>query len=579
MLFTYEAVCSQQIDGGKLLVSFSAPAVEIDAWGGVPQKKRFDEDVETSGFQREINQSRLKDIATFLRDPRNTVQNPLLCAARSSAGAQVSFSPISDGSSLGELKIEMPSLSVIPMGELFGLVRAYLEDRVPALKERQISDNRLNILQQRARNAGHKFAGNPDVDEDLDSPEVDDVEDDAEFGVAELNSSAALFDESHISEFWEEVAARCVILTKIGNFTSDNFLGFSREVLESYLKPVVVMDGQHRLRGAIEAAKTLLNTPEVRAEAEIMVNGGQSPEVVTHTLMINNGRKLPISLLLDADPAEHVFQFVVVNQRATPIGRALLGTIVSTSLSNDELEAVANRLQRAGIPLSESRAASYMARHPDSPFVGKVDLGLSGNTRNLLPWPVLMSLVRIFRDLQGGKPYHQMKNDYAKAWADKNLDASPIIADFRGHGFETPKGYWSSQTGPWKDVFITFWSYVRDYFGDTVEEVRPNYWGNPLTSNLFNKPSLHILASDFFRFLRQNDVRLESAEHVKAECARWLKEVDRRYFDQDWGLDKTGQKKDSTGIRYNWSKIWDEYRSNPVRLPKPNMYTKATTNG
>ena len=67
-------------------------------------------------------------------------------------------------------------------------------------------------------------------------------------------------------------------------------------------------------------------------------------------MLASCSRRLPISLLLDDSPEEHVFQFVVVNQKATPIGRALLGTIVSTSLTAEELDKVAQRLTQAGIP-------------------------------------------------------------------------------------------------------------------------------------------------------------------------------------------------------------------------------------
>ena len=36
----YPAICTSQIEGGRRLVLFSAPAAEIDAWAGVPQKKK-----------------------------------------------------------------------------------------------------------------------------------------------------------------------------------------------------------------------------------------------------------------------------------------------------------------------------------------------------------------------------------------------------------------------------------------------------------------------------------------------------------------------------------------------------------
>src|ERR1044071_174398 len=133
MRFEYPAVLNVQIEGGQRLVTFSAPAADIGEWGGVPQKKRLDEGEETAGFQREDNQGRIKNLATFLSDPGNTLQNPLLCSDRGAEGCSVSFVPTDDVASLGHVVIEMPSLAKLPLIEVFERVQRYLEGRVPSL--------------------------------------------------------------------------------------------------------------------------------------------------------------------------------------------------------------------------------------------------------------------------------------------------------------------------------------------------------------------------------------------------------------------------------------------------------------
>jgi len=337
------------------------------------------------------------------------------------------------------------------------------------------------------------------------------------------------------------------------------------------------MDGQHRLRGALAAARRTLDTPDAMSETERRIASGEPPEAVTGDLVLRASRKLPISLLLDPHPAEHVFQFVVVNQKATPIGRALLATIVSTSLSEEELEKVTDRLQRAGIPLDESRAASYMARNKKSPFAGLVDLGMSGANQNeLLPWPVMVSLVQIFRDLSGAALNHQ-KNDYATTWRSKCLDLSQIVAGHQVAGYASGYDHWRSFDGPWRGVFIEFWTAVRDFFGSTKDKNDHNYWGNPRKSNLFNKPSLHILAADFFRYMTMAKSAIENDAQVREIVANWLVDVDGNYFNRDWKLDRAGVKKDSPGIRFSWSKQWDEYRTGPKdRLPDVRNFSKPT---
>lgn len=572
MRFEYPAVLNVQTDGGQRLVTFSAPAADIGEWGGVPQKKRFEEGEETAGFQREDNQARIKNLATFLSDPRNTLQNPLLCSDRGAEGCSVTFIPTEDFSTLGHVVIEMPALAKLPLIELFERVQRYLESRVPMLTERPVPDALVAKLQLLARESGLATEDDDDDSDpsDEDAEPVIASEDEA---AQEAGSTAVLFEDSHISDFWDDLAARRAILAKMGDdFAGDSFLGFNRDALESYVRPVVIMDGQHRLLGALEAARRTLDGAEMMDLAERMVEAGEKGEAVAQLLLKQASRRLPVSLLMDPNPAEHVFQFIVVNQKATPIGRALLGTIVSTSLSNDELETVAERLRSADIPLEESRAASFMARNERSPFRGKVELGVgggkTGNRNELLAWPVMVSLVQMFRELKGGALYHQRSNDYAKAWADNFLDSSPIVAGFQDKGFDKPKDYWSSFDGPWREVFITFWNHVALFFGDMDEPSVWNYWGNPRTSNLFNKISLNILAADFFRYMRSRKITLTSADEVDAVCKAWLSEVDKRYFARDWKLDRVGVKKDTPGMRAAWARTWTEYLDNPDRLPR-----------
>jgi hypothetical protein len=64
----------------------------------------------------------------------------------------------------------------------------------------------------------------------------------------------------------------------------------------------------------------------------------------------------------------------------------VLGTIVSTSLSNEELSTVSERLIRAGIQLEQARAVAYLSRSPESPFADLVERGLASDTADLLPW-------------------------------------------------------------------------------------------------------------------------------------------------------------------------------------------------
>lgn len=571
MSFEYRAVRIRQTESGKWLVFFAAPASEIDVWAGVPRKTKIGTE-ETNGFQRELNADRLTSLKAFYRNPNNVIQNPLLLATRSIGTGNVTFSKESgdEFAETGLVKIEVEKLAEYSLRDLLLLVKGELENRVPHLKDGPVPASVLHNLKSKAQMPTE----DPSTDDDEEGGEEFEASDDPE----EINDSsseqaqsealgAAVLEESHIYDFWVEISARAEILSEMQGFQGNEFLGFKKEDLISFLLPVVVVDGQHRLWGANETAKSLVD--EQKAEIEAAIAAGQSPSDVQKNLMAKLSRKLPVSLLMVDDPAEHVFQFVVVNQKATQIGTALLGTIVSTSLSNDELERVADRLSKAGIKLEDSRVISYIARHPSSPFCDLVERGLQGDGKDLLPWTVLGSLTNIFRKLKGGKLYNnKAKNDYANIWRQKHLSSSALVADWEAKGFKSEFDYWQQPDGPWRLVFITFWSAIKSKLA-TDEGDDWNVWGKARSSNLFNKISLTILTADFFQYLCEVKKGIDNPEELHILIDDWLTDVKPKYFGRDWKL--SGVKKDSTGIRKAWSRLWVDYRKGSV-LPKISEY-------
>ena len=619
--FSFPALRVHQGAGAPPLILLSASAVHLEQFAGIPQKRRLEEG-ETIGFQRDADDGRVDALAKFYGDPRNVIHNPLLCALRVVADGRVEFitdaaghaeaddgqagdgaeSPpaivvaeiadasdasdapgsVVDGdaasdastdagelaapaSTPGRLEISFPDYSDMPLGELFRLAREALEARVPEMKGREDPSALVAKLAAAAELAGVGL----DVSDAAEaSDEVDPQGDTSgENGAGE----EALFEESHVGEFWAALRARELLLVKQGpNYAPQDFLGFTREALEAYLRPVVLVDGQHRLLGAMRAARNALNAEGSRIMAiGEQIRAGAAPDEVEERLLVEHARRLPISLLMDSRPEEHVFQFVVVNQKATPVRAALLATIISTSLSQQELDPITERLENAGIPLRSSRAITYLASNAASPFAGLVARGLADEGSELLPWTVLGQLVNIFRDLKGGRFFHERK-DYADIWRRRLLESSPIAqsaADSEIGMYES----WRQPDGPWRDVFIAFWTSVRDELGNTTNPEVGNYWGRPRSSNLFNKPSLLTLAADFFAFLVESRQSIQDTAAISDLVNDWLLDVDRNYFARDWRL--TNVKKDSTGTRKQWARIWQEYRIDPKALPNVTKYS------
>lgn len=561
---SYPCVRVQQDEGAKALLLFSAPATDINDWVGIPQRLSLDGE-ETAGFQRTVSPRREKALQEFFLDQRNVIQNPLLCAIRNAPGQRVTFEPAEENAETGHVHIELDSFDTMSLAELFALVRAYLEERSPVLKTREIPVDLISDLQQSYRPTPGGVEGEPEgVEQEGDEVDLAENSDgeDADAGVAE----EALFDESQISEFWDNVRAREELARKLPPQDQQE-LGFSREVLVSYLRPIILVDGQHRLRGAILAASALVEQDPVAQE---LVLAGATALEARSKLMPKYSRELPISLLMDESPAEHVFQYVLVNQKATPVPRALLGTIISTSLASDELTAIADRLEGAKIPLQGSRIISLLARASDSPFLNKVAKGLEGDGAEKLPWSVLGSLSDTFRYLDGARLYHE-STDHAKRWKERQLDESLVVSEWQAREFASAYAYWQSMDGPWLPVFKAFWTEVVKILGETDNPDAPNYWGAPRSSNLFNKPSLHILQADFFAFLKEKRLQLTSVDQIPEVVVDWLEYVNPKYFARDWKL--SGVKKDSVGTRRQWSKLWADHREGGP-LPGPGEFSK-----
>lgn len=564
--FEYPVYVSQETASSKPLLLFSAKATDIDRWVGVPQRRRLS-DSETVGWQREENHGRLRELAKFFSEERNVVQNPLLGALQDPTA--VSFTLNSEQPKFGTLTIRTESVENLTLLDALDRVCARLEERVPALREQQIDAARRRGVLDQARQQSESVQQHfPEEEEsDQEDSEVDFFPIDPEAIDPDSDlASALLIEETQILDFYLELKIRASILREMPPpQRPDNLAGFNIDALLSYLRPVVLVDGQHRLHGAVRAAEDFANSKEGMELATAEVDSGAEPDLAHRRVLESKVRFLPISLLLDSSPSEHVFQFVVVNQKATPMQPALLGTIVSTSLSKEETEPVADRLRRAGIPFDDSQAVAYMTRSSESPFMGLVQTGIGGDASNLLKWTVLKSLTSIFRELKGGKIFGGAV-DFADVWRRRYFESSNLVS--AGTTMEEKYKIWKAPDGPWRDVAIRFFWEIRNRFGDDDQNAN-NAWGST-TSNLYNKIHLTILAADYFQFLTERKMTLHSVEDVNSTVQSWLEDVNNQYFNRDW---RVGLKKDQRAVREKWAKVWVEYRKDPERLPRVENYT------
>ncbi|MFI9633597.1 hypothetical protein ACIHAX_12955 [Nocardia sp. NPDC051929] len=562
--FQYPAYITRQTPEGAPLVFFSSPATQIERWSGIPQRRRLDER-ESIGFQRGEDRSRIRELTAFYKDHRNIVQNPLLAAVQDEASVRFESSP--ESPEFGIVYIDAEDYSEFSLADLMREVAHRFESRVPELKSVLPDIERIAELNSRVAELDGLVSEDSESNDNGDAAELLDDEESAPDDEPGEVAGVVLSEETQLVDFYKELQARIDVLDRLGPaYDTEDFLGFTREVMISYLNPIVLVDGQHRLRGAVQAALDSLDRPEGRQRIMDLTDALGDADMATDRLLEESSRKLPVSLLMNSSPSEHVFQFVVVNQKATPLNKALLGTIVATSLSRDELEPVADRLRHAGIKLDDSRAVAYLTRSEKSPFCGLVQRGISGDKSVHLQWPVFKGLVTIFRELRGGRLYGE-KTDWARVWREHHLLSSDLVAGAdEGREYEL----WSRPDGPWRDVFISFYWNVRNYFGNATDMGEYNAWGSTDSSNLFNKVSLTILAADYFSYLRSQRTTINSTQDVDTTFNAWLEGVSSNYFNKNWHLD--GVKKDAIATRKQWAKVWREYRMNPESLPKWTEY-------
>lgn len=569
--FKYPAIKFKQSASGEDIILLSAPFFEILEWGGIPRKEEK-EGTQTIGFQRADNKKRVEEIRKFLDNDSNIIANPILCAARD-RGAFI-FTPIDEpqdaeaASSLGTLEIEVPDWSQYTLKQLLEQVKVLLETRLPDLASGKGSQNTDAeavdlILSEQLEEIDDVLMDTEGPD---DAEEIDDAssEEDTEEASA-VSGEVDFSSQSHIEQFYHDITTRISALEKLSP-EPKSIQGFTREFAIDYLKAAMIVDGQHRLLGAAKELEARISSagPEILQ----LITDGVSQEDAKDQLKRKFARRFGISLITNDSWSEHVFQFVVVNQKATPISTPLLTSIVASTLTNQEMDQIRERMIAAGIRVSDYSAISFIAYSENSPFKGLIKRGFEeGTTQDRLDMSVADTLVKKFRYLKGGRPFHQ-STDYADSWAKSRMNTCAFLDDYEELGFKTKYDYWSSENGPWREFFTTFWTTVRDLMSDENDENAQ--WKNPRRSNLFNGVQLQILADDFFDFLFNRSPTIETPQKVENIVTdMWLEFTSQKvkqYFARDWQLG--GSKKTDGAVMKKLSQIWYSFRINPAgRLP------------
>lgn len=304
--YVYEAQRFKPRPGAQQeLLLFVAPASEIRTWAGIP-RKTFDYQ---HGFQRTLNPGRVGEVSQFFaHDERNV--SPTSVVVGLSEVVQVESDALVHSGTVGaervRVRITLPDYAAVETPALAELALAELRSRLPEAVVTEVDANVDLAFAEAVRLAeedaidGSVGEANAEALEGANSGDDD--------GGTELDAGGE--ERSYLSDFYAQL------------------LGFSRgvqpwpegdqlrEVLYSLLRPAIIVDGQHRVFGGAHA---------------------------------DGGMLFAVCAMVNSSWAESVYQFVVINQKAKPIKPAFLSTIVATSLNDEEMASVYDRLRTSRV--------------------------------------------------------------------------------------------------------------------------------------------------------------------------------------------------------------------------------------
>lgn len=550
--YTYPALRYSQLpSGGKDdtdIVCLVAPCDEMLQWAGIPRKSEEvaadaageGERITLHGYQREAESKRLAQLVMFFQNPQNIVPTSILLARR--FAQQVQFDPqgheIDFGgvkAQIGQLCIETAISADAPLSELLSALKSCLLQRNANLSKTTVNEKLLSKWKA-------KLSIQDGQDHDvLEDQALVDTDEEAE----DVSAGNPYSPDTHIEDFYKEIVLRLRLCQELPFLDSgDHLLGLNRQMIMDYLAPVTVVDGQHRLLGAKDAldeqVRRYMNSEEY--ETRLVADPNLNSEQEETERRRSERRVFSATMLMNSDWTEHVFQFVVVNQKVKPISKALLSSIISTSLSSEEIDNIQNRLQKAGIQIDDYKVMGRLTEDPSSPFKGFVKKGFTADRSEdklKLEWTVLNGLASDFRELKNLKPYHKRvpgQLDPALEWKERYLLGSGMLDEYGSANCLDNFEAWRNPTqGLWINAFCEFWRRARERLSDDSNDL--TRWGEqPKISNIFNGATMSALQSDFFDYLFNKEVAPKTWEDFSASIDAYFSNMKPEFFGRPWNL-------------------------------------------
>jgi hypothetical protein len=441
----YPCIFYRQRGGSPLQVAFVAASAEIDAWAQVPTKRTGN----IRNFQRAALKQHIKEVQKFFNDRDRNNASPTAVVIgfdrlRSRGlvelyGADrklLQQDHVSPGSSMQgficitwqpPLDTDDDLMVLSKISELQPQVANCIQSELEEVA--RLSTERFRLLS--AEVARRVIEGKTLLDSTLESNQGDEIGDPSEDYEAidgedgELDALDDLSPDAKQALGGLSPNERQIVIGRL------EFLALSHaekasqlnsedrkkvlQALTDELKPAVLIDGQHRVMGTCKL--------------------GSIPFLVC--------------ALPDATWPELAFQFLVTNRTAKRVQESLLINIVGNSLSKTQRASIEERLRDAGVRVGLIEAVMKAHEDPISPFHRLLAFGIDGESG--------------FLDAAA------FRNKVIKLWYERQSHVG-VLFDHMSEG-KTRRDRidnWKEQE-VWFDLFIAFWSAVRErYAGTTV---------------------------------------------------------------------------------------------------------------
>jgi hypothetical protein len=506
----YKALCVEQQPGAPVFYLTSVPAAELLEWCDVPRAKGN----YMAGYQRSLNPKRIEDLAEYLRlSPNNILPGAVIVAVDDD---YVTVSKTGEGLFSVSVAEDARDFDT-KLQELWGSFTTRLTDEELAsagilFTPGGSADGGGAVESDETNTEGpaEPIVGAPDGASSPSGGSSDGTGDDelpAEFVENDLDDEEVEDDDEEEATFPSSYLAS--LAQELSLAVADwNAVPFDRQhaikaFIDGVSKPGLIIDGQHRVFGA--------------------------KDVSEHDVV------LPIVLLPGLSFAEQVFEFYVLNSKARPLKPTELRRIVSTSLTNQEINELYHRFRAAGIEAEEARWTLELNTRPESPFRGRIDFGY-GESGAVIPENVADQVVRGFMKMPR-KRYKQLINPLGGQWSD-------------------PKSR--------LEIFFWFWNAIKDVYADewAAAEAKADQGEKP---QLFMKVALLTLQTFVLdRFVTAlpyrspaDDPPLKTQDEVAKMVKSTLTNLPADFFQREWKMKQIDTSEGRKALYESMEAVWN----------------------